>query len=223
VTLDDSGTPAGRRSVGSAPDEPAANGSDNGSDDTAVVAPSVHDRDRSVSGRIFSYGLIALAVYGLVSALSWREEVRLSPLVSSAAFGLLGIYQVVRTEVAAKRKRLARAGVAAPRADQPPAAAEVVQPSPVVGPVSVTEDLRGEWQAVAWAIVVMGLVVCLGIVVGLPVAVLVVCRLIFKDNWYVAVGAVALTILTIWTFDSVFNVFWPDGVLLKALNIRSVP
>jgi hypothetical protein len=164
--------------------------------------------DRSIVNRVFTVGLVVVACWAAVTALHWREEVRLSPLVTSLVFGALALAQLLRTEVPALRRRTA--------ADE---TEDLMLAADRIGfPGDEEPGARGAWLGVAWITATIASVVLFGIVVGLPLAVLLLCVFAFRDRWLVTVLAVAATALVIWVFDQVFNIFWPAGLVMDLLS-----
>jgi hypothetical protein len=75
----------------------------------------------------------------------------------------------------------------------------------------------GPWKGAFWCFLCLGLVIAGGILLGLPIAVFVLCRFAFGERLLVTAGAVLVTIGILWIFDTVFNVFWPVGLAFQWL------
>lgn len=170
--------------------------------------------ERSTTNRVFTVALVLVAVWAVVTAMQWRTEVRLSPLVTALAFGVLAALQLLRAEVPALRRR-DRAG----REDEPE------DPMLAADRIGTGQDdetansgVLGAWRGVAWCAAGFAAIVLFGMVIGLPLAVLVLCLFAFRERLVVTVLAVAGTGLTIWIFDQVFNVFWPAGLVMDLVG-----
>ena len=207
--------------------------------------------DRSLANRAVTVTLIVVAAWAAWTASQWRYEVRFAPLVTSIAFGLLALIQLVRTEVPALRRRGAAvtdeatgtaaddtAGSAgagpteaavtetAADAERPvgavPEAVAAITGTPAQGTLVREPDandpgLLGPWKGAFWCFLCLALVIAGGILLGLPIAIFVLCRFAFGERWLVTFGAVLVTIGILWVFDTVFNVFWPVGLAFQWL------
>jgi hypothetical protein len=103
-----------------------------------------------------------------------------------------------------------------------PEAVAVITHTPAEGtlvpePEADDPGVLGPWKGAFWCFLCLGLVVAGGILLGLPIAVLVLCRFAFGERWLVTIGAVLATIGILWVFDTVFNVFWPVGLAFQWL------
>jgi hypothetical protein len=218
--------------------------------------------DRSLANRAVTVTLIVVAAWAAWTASQWRYEVRFAPLVTSIAFGLLALIQLLRTELPALRRRGAAAtdeatGTAADDtagttvpvaagatgsagagpteaavtetaadAERPvgavPEAVAAITGTPAQGTLVREPDandpgLLGPWKGAFWCFLCLGLVIAGGILLGLPIAIFVLCRFAFGERWLVTIGAVLMTIGILWVFDTVFNVFWPVGLAFQWL------
>lgn len=103
-----------------------------------------------------------------------------------------------------------------------PEAVAVITHTPAEGtlvrePEADDPGVLGPWKGAFWCFLCLGLVIAGGILLGLPIAVFVLCRFGFGERWLVTFGAVLATIGILWVFDTVFNVFWPVGLAFQWL------
>jgi hypothetical protein len=200
--------------------------------------------DKSLANRVVTVTLIVVAAWAAWTASQWRYEVRFAPLVTSIAFGGLALIQLLRTELPALRERRAAAAVtvrAEAGGNGPTEAAVTETPADATHPVGAVPEavavithtpaegtlvrepeaddpgVLGPWKGAFWCFLCLGLVIACGILLGLPIAVFVLCRFGFGERWLVTFGAVLATIGILWVFDTVFNVFWPVGLAFQWL------
>lgn len=103
-----------------------------------------------------------------------------------------------------------------------PEAVAVITHTPAEGtlarePEADDPGVLGPWKGAFWCFLCLGIVIAGGILLGLPIAVFVLCRFGFGERWLVTIGAVLATIGILWVFDTVFNVFWPVGLAFQWL------
>jgi len=177
--------------------------------------------DRSTANRIFTGLLILLAAWAAWTAAQWRYEVRFAPLATSVAFGGLALAQLLRAELPALRaRRAARVAATVPQEERipvPAGGAPVAEMAETQEPEKEEESQLDLWKGAGWCFACLLLVILLGILLGLPIAVFVLCKLAFRTGWLVSLGTVVATIGILWIFDTVFNVFWPVGLAFSWL------
>jgi len=147
---------------------------------------------RAGAGLLFALALLGGAVWAVVSALGWRQEVAMFPVFAGAVTLVLLAVETFRE------------GRAIVRAEK-----EVIRRSE-----SESHGKRS-WAAPLWFFAFVGVVLLVGIPVGLPVMLLLMARFAFGETWVVSAGlAVAVGVLALLVFDVLFGVIWPRPLLM---------
>lgn len=147
---------------------------------------------RAGIGFLFTLGLLAASGWAVVSALGWRREVAMFPVLAGGVTLVLLVVEVYREGRALGRT-----------------------PHEVTYEDEFDSDGQRAWAAPLWFFGFVGAVLVLGIPVGLPVMLLLMARYAFGETWIVSVAtAAAVGVMALLVFDVLFGVIWPRPLLM---------
>ena len=159
------------------------------------------ERWRSILGLLFNVFVVGLAAWAIYVGLGWRPEVKTFPLFVSICMLVLAGSELIRKEI--------------PRVwSLREAPLETGPSSPTTSFVQENEK-ASPWKGPVWFLAGIVSVLFFGLLVGLPVFLLILVRYALEERWRMALAMVAVACGIFLLFNQVFNILWPEPLLLS--------